>query len=251
MTYISTLVDKLDKMIGGWKLGKLYHIYGDGKVGKTTLSCYLATISLYKYLHANKKLSDKTKFIVISCDAGIEEERWKQLCEVYGLSFDELMRYVEIYVPMSFDELYDLVMKKIHLEMLKGDKVIKYITIDPITLFYREEFSKGEPKDTLLIARKYSPKLQSMLQQLERIAYKFSGLAFAINLKKQFLGFGREEGTRFDWYGGYAFEYLPYSTILMEKLPDQPDVVKVTLKLHRSKPVQRYTVLKLTDRGFE
>jgi len=89
MSY-TTFCEKLDELFGGYVTRRLLHVYGDAKTGKTTLSFYLPVISIIKSEPQLLQKYRKPIFILVSCDAGYEESRLEELCEVHGVDYSKL-----------------------------------------------------------------------------------------------------------------------------------------------------------------
>jgi len=247
----TTFCNKLDSLFGGYREGKLLHIYGEAKTGKTTLAWYIPTISIFKCLSESKKLPKHGRFILISTDGGFEVSRWQQLCEVHNVDFSELWKRSLVIETMDFNTQYKTVVYDLPSHIANENIKPLLIALDPATISYREMWKDVKQKEVLLVARELVPKLEAQLTTLLRLARQYNCVAIITNIRKRFMGFGRSEGKQFDFYGGHSFAYLPYCCLRLEKEDVYSNIVTVTNVFHRSsKPSEQIKVL-LTEKGFQ
>jgi len=246
----STFCKKLDELFGGYQSGKLLHVYGEAKTGKTTLAWYLPTISIYKRLKEQGKFPKHGRFILISTDGGFEVSRWQQLCEVHGVDFDELWKRSLVIETMDFNTQYKTVVYDLPSHISNENIKPLLVTLDPATISYREMWKDVSQREVLLKARELVPKLESQLTTLLRLARQYQCVAIVTNIRKRFMGYYKDASRQFDFYGGHSFAYLPYCCLRLEKEDVYSNIVTVTNVFHRSsKPSEQVKVL-LTEKGF-
>ena len=246
----TTFCNKLDSLFGGYQKGKLLHIYGEAKTGKTTLAWYIPTISMFKCLSESKKLPKHGRFILISTDGGFEVSRWQQLCEVHNVPFDELWKRSLVIETMDFSTQYKTVVYDLPSHIQSENIKPLLVTLDPATISYREMWKDVKQKDVLLVARELVPKLEAQLIMLLRFARQYNCVSIVTNIKRRFKGFKTENRSKYDFYGGHSFAYLPYCCLRLEREDVYSNIVTVTNVFHRSsKPSEQIKVL-LTEKGF-
>jgi len=246
----TTFCNKLDSLFGGYREGKLLHIYGEAKTGKTTLAWYIPTISIFKCLSESKKLPKHGRFILISTDGGFEVSRWQQLCEVHNVPFDELWKRSLVIETMDFSTQYKTVVYDLPSHIQSENIKPLLVTLDPATISYREMWKDVKQKDVLLVARELVPKLEAQLIMLLRFARQYNCVSIVTNIKRRFKGFKTENRSKYDFYGGHSFAYLPYCCLRLEREDVYSNIVTVTNVFHRSsKPSEQIKVL-LTEKGF-
>jgi len=246
----TTFCNKLDSLFGGYREGKLLHIYGEAKTGKTTLAWYIPTISIYKCLSEAKKLPKHGRFILISTDGGFEVNRWKQLCEAHNVSFDELWKRSLVIETMDFNTQYKTVVYDLPSHIANENIKPLLIALDPATLSYKVMWKDVEQKDVLQVARKLSPKLEAQLDTLLRLARQYQCVSIVTNIKKRFRGFGKDAEKKYDFYGGQNFAYLPYATLRLEREDVYRDIITVTRVYHRGAKTGEQVKVLLIEKGF-
>lgn len=245
----TTFSKKLDDLlVGGYKTGNLLHIYGEPKVGKTTLSVYLPIISIMK---EKKELKKNEMFLVISTDKGFSIERLEELCKMHGVNFTKVIEHLLISKPNTFYKQYYVVVKE--LPRIIEEKSIKplLVALDSATLLYKQEYKDVPQKEILLKARELRPKLEAQLKVLLDIADEYDCITTVTNIRKGFIGMTEEERKRqWDFYAGNLFAYLPYATIRLSRIEKTSDRIIAERIMHRYAGYKR-VVVRLTEKGFE
>jgi len=247
----TTFCKSLDELFGGYRIRRLFHVYGDAKTGKTTLSFYLPSISIYKTHRDDLKTRGGKFFVLICTDGGYEEERHAELAEIYEVSWKELEDKILVYEPLTLEDQTRVITVDLRNKIALGEIKPKLITLDTATILYREKW-RDIPKDRILeTARRYKPQLSAQMQDLLRFARYRHAISIATNIRRAFLGFSEEERARvYDFYGGWEFAYLPYCCLRLQRIEKYGDIIEVTRVYHRTSSSKVINV-RLTEKGFE
>ncbi len=205
---------------GGYEKDILTTIYGPGGSGKTTL-CLLASIN---------QARQKKKVIYIDTEGGFSIERLKQLA---GDEFEEILKYIIILKPTSFEKQNDVLQK---LNSIINEK-IGLIIIDTATIFYRLELAKG------VDVRIINYNLIIQIAVLTEIAREKNIPVIATN--QVYSDFNLKD--EFKMVGG---DILRYSSKCLIKLNNKDKKRLATIVSHRSIPEGKELTFSIINEGI-
>jgi len=237
-------------LLDNYKKGRLYHIFGSAKVGKTHLAVYHHIIRRMIDENVDESKIDRVRNFVVCCDGGFSEDRLLDLAEKYQLKPSLVKQSLVVFYPQEFREAIAKVMEDI--PSIKANRSLEVLTIsvDGLLWLYREQWRDVDRKQILEVARRLRPLLTSAFSKLSRLSVGWDCSATITDIRKSVPDFIQKEKEVHPFYGGEDLVAIAWSTIELKKISDQGEYV-AKIYSSRSKPrgiAARYLI---TEKGIE
>lgn len=240
---------KLDALAGELEGGIITEVYGESMSGKTTLGVYCPIATIAK----SGPLADNDRFIIVDCDGGVDQERFKQILECNKLNAGDVVAHMEYYKPTSFSAQHDIITelgKRIKDEGWNP----RLVVVDAISSHYRGIFLRTNMSNKLSVCGIYTGKLDLEITDLRRIAVDYGCPVILTNWPMTEVGMHKEGQVRaeLDMIGGRAFSFLAKVVLKLEAVHDDAKVLrKVVLKKHRARKPGVSTMIEINDAGIK
>ena len=223
--FLSSGSSALDALCNGIEKDVITTIYGPAGSGKTNF-CILASVDFVK---------KGKKVIYIDTDGSFSVERLRQIAESSSSTAKEVLEQMVFYKPVNFNEQKTVFDK---LKTVISDSV-GLIVVDSIAMLYRLEMGKNS-EDVYSINKELGKQL-SFLSEIAR--KKHIPILITNQVYSSF-----EEKDKVNMVGG---DILRYSSKCLIELKSYKNMRKAILIRHRSFPMNKETLFKITESGTE
>lgn len=223
--FLSSGSSALDTLCSGIEKDVITTIYGPAGSGKTNF-CILASVDFVK---------KGKKVIYIDTDGSFSVERLRQIAESSSSSAEEILEHMVFYKPVNFSEQKAVFDK---LKTVIGESV-GLIIVDSIAMLYRLEMGKNS-EDVYSINKELGKQL-SFLSEIAR--KKHIPILITNQVYSSF-----EEKDKVNMVGG---DILRYSSKCLIELKSYKNARKAILIRHRSFPMNKEALFKITESGTE
>jgi len=246
----TTFDEALDSLFGGYLEGHILHVYGEAKVGKTTLACYLPIVSALKANLTRIKSGERLKCVVLCADRGFDVNRLKQIAQCHEVDVDAVNKALRYYDVGSFEQQHELITKRLQQTFDDKDERPLVIAVDPMTSHYRAIFFQTPPEKRLSVALKYIGLMEVQLQSLLSMARRYNCVVAVTNWLKSSLRDEAEANWTREFGGGKAFQYYPHCSLKLQAVPGYRRLVRITVSAHRFRPAGESMEFELWDGGL-
>ena len=223
--FLSSGSPALDALCNGIEKDVITTIYGPAGSGKTNF-CILASVDFVK---------KGKKVVYVDTDGSFSVERLRQIAESSSSTAKEIIEHMVFYKPVNFDE------QKIVFDKLKTaiSDNIGLVVVDSIAMLYRLEI--GKSSDDVYSINKELGKQLSFLSEIAR--KKHIPILITNQVYSSF-----EEKEKVNMVGG---DILRYSSKCLIELKLYKNARKAILIRHRSFPMNKEILFKITQSGTE
>ncbi len=223
--FLSSGSKALDALCNGIEKDVITTIYGPAGSGKTNF-CILASVDFVK--------NGKT-VVYIDTDGSFSVERLRQVAQSRSSTAKDILEHMVFYKPVNFGE------QKVVFDKLKSvvSENVGLIVVDSIAMLYRLEMGKNS-EDVYSINKELGKQL-SFLSEIAR--KKHIPILITNQVYSSF-----EEKDKVNMVGG---DILRYSSKCLIELKSYKSLRKAILIRHRSFPMNKEILFKITEAGTE
>jgi len=175
----------IERLFKGIDNDNIYLIIGASGLGKTSLVLCQIPSFLYVMLKSRGELTGDSKFILVNTDMSFKEKRLRDVCECFGVNYEEFKKHLMIHNLMSQNEQHSFIMNALPKIVEANRDNIKYIAIDPINHHIRQEFAKADANYRLNVAGRTMPQLEAEMNVLKELNVKYRIPIFITCLPKK------------------------------------------------------------------
>ena len=249
---------RLRKLVGMYREGQVYLIYGPTGSGKTTLFSYLPIIMSVK--NSFDHVKDRY-FYIVSTDGGFDINRLIYIAREHGLGDDminHIKSHINVFYVTEFSGQHEIITDTIRRIATRYKPAI--ISVDSIANLYALELTRVKKSGDEYVEgigykrlRIYPNMLNEQVETLYSMAVNYGAIVFITSWLRTKLGEQQDqEKAYYDFIGGKSLRY--YSSVILrtEILKYKPKIVKVECRKHRFMGVEgKYVKIKLSEKGVE